>query len=266
MIPSALAQDIDILIRRAHKPWLETVCSVLDHATSSTDVQSLIASVPPTNNSDVAHGLANIIRQAEGLMSWKALGASIDVCAAIYPDWQRRQRIELLWTGPTPASQIPARRIDQVLYDLIDSAKREIWLVTFAAHKISRLTDGLARALNRGVNVRLILEFEETSQGQLSMDALNAFPDVVCQHAQIYYWPLDKRERNAYGKPGKLHAKVAVIDDQVVLSSANLTDDAFNRNLELGILVSSDEFLQLLREYLGSLCVDGTLRSWKAQS
>ena len=87
----------------------------------------------------------------------------------------------MLWTGPSPASQIPARRIDQVLYDLIASAKRDILLVTFAAHNISGLTNGLVNALNRGVHVRLILEFEETSQGQLSMDALNAFPEVIRQ-------------------------------------------------------------------------------------
>jgi cardiolipin synthase len=28
--------------------------------------------------------------------------------------------------------------------------------------------------------------------------------------------------------PGKLHAKAAVVDNQVLLSSANLTEDAFN--------------------------------------
>ena len=55
----------------------------------------------------------------------------------------QEQHTELLWTGPSPASQIPARRIDQVLYDMIGSAKRGILLVTFAANKISRLTDGL---------------------------------------------------------------------------------------------------------------------------
>jgi phosphatidylserine/phosphatidylglycerophosphate/cardiolipin synthase-like enzyme len=95
------------------------------------------------------------------------------------------------------------------------------------------------------------------------MDALRAFPEIICQHAQIYYWPLDKRERNAYGNPGKLHAKVALIDDQAVLSSANLTDDAFSRNLELGTLISSDELVQRLRGHFEGLCADGTLRLLK---
>ena len=150
MIPSTLAGDIDNLIRRAHKPWLQTVCIALNRAPESIDAGSLIADLPPTNNSDAAHCLANIIRQAEGVLSWKALGASIDVCSSIFSHWQQEQHIELLWTGPSPASQIPARRIDQVLYDLIASAKRDILLVTFAAHKISRLTDGLVNGPEPG--------------------------------------------------------------------------------------------------------------------
>lgn len=264
MISSTLAGDIDNLIRRAHKQWLQSVCETLDGATESVDAGTLIASLPATNNGDAAHFLARVIRQSEGVLPWQALGASIAVGTSMFSEWQRDHHIELLWTGPSPASQIPARRIDQVFYDLIGAAKRNILLVTFAAHKIPRVTDGLVKALDRGVNVRLILEFEETSQGQLSMDALNAFPEAIRHRSKIYYWPLEKRERNTYGKPGKLHAKVAVIDDQAVLSSANLTDDAFSRNLELGTLVSNEELLERLRGHFDSLCSDGTLKLWTA--
>jgi phosphatidylserine/phosphatidylglycerophosphate/cardiolipin synthase-like enzyme len=263
MIPSNLVGDIDDLIRRAHSQWLQAVCAVLGKAPESLDAGALIASLPPTNNSDAAHSLASIIRQTPGILTWKALGSSIQVCSFMFNRWRGEQHIELLWTGPSPSSQIPARRIDQVLYDLIGAAKREILLVTFAAYRISRLTDGLVAAIDRGVTVRLILEFEEASAGQLSMDALKAFPAALCQQAKIYYWPLDKRERNALGHPGKLHAKVAVIDDQAVLSSANLTDDAFNRNLELGTLLSGGEIIQRLRGHFDSLCAEGTLRLWK---
>ena len=86
---------------------------------------------------------------------------------------------------------------------------------------------------------------------------------IIRQGAQVYYWPLEKRERNAHGKPGKLHAKVAVIDDQAVLSSANLTDDAFNRNFELGSLLAGDQILQRLRGHFEGLCADGTLKLWE---
>jgi hypothetical protein len=99
MTPSALAGEIDRLIRRAHKHW-QTVCAALSQASESTDAGSLIATLPATNNSDVAHCLANIIRQAEGVLSWKALGASIDLCTSIFSHWQQEQHIELRWLRP----------------------------------------------------------------------------------------------------------------------------------------------------------------------
>jgi cardiolipin synthase len=169
------------------------------------------------------------------------------------------QHIELLWSGPSPANQIPARRIDQTLYDLIANAKREILMVTFAAAKIERLTGELWKAAKAGVKIRLVLEFEEASEGQLSYDAMKAFPAALIQATQIYYWPVEKRERNLAGRPGKLHAKVAIVDDFALVSSANLTDDAFNRNLEVGFLVKNAEFLATAKSYFESLIAAGTL-------
>ena len=266
MISSALTSAIQDLIRRSHQPWLQAVCNTLNNAPESIGSSSLVAMMPATNNNDAAHCLAGVIRQSESVLSWKALGASLDLCSSVLSQWQQQHCIELLWSGPNPSSQIPARRIDQVFYDLIASSKREILLVTFAAYKINQLADALVKALYRGIRVRLILEFEESSQGQLSMDALNAFPEIVRRQSSIYYWPLDKRERNSSGKPGKLHAKVAVIDDQAVLSSANLTDDAFSRNCELGILFSDSQILERIRWHFDSLCSNGTLKLWEPSS
>lgn len=229
------------------------------------DVAALIAKMPVTNNNDAAHCLVNVLRQSQSVLSWKALGASLDLCSSLFSQWQQKHPIELLWSGPSPGSHIPARRIDQVFYDLISSSHREIFLVTFAAYKIQQLTGALVEALNRGVRVRMILEFEESSQGQLSLDALYAFPEIVRLRSDIYYWPLEKRERNSAGMPGKLHAKVAVIDDQAILSSANLTDDAFSRNCELGVLLSDSEILARIRGHFDSLCAEGTLKLWNSQ-
>ena len=69
----------------------------------------------------------------------------------------------------------------------------------------------------------------------------------------------EKRERNQAGRPGKLHAKVAIIDDTALISSANLTDDAFNRNFEVGVLINNAEFLISTNTYLDALIADGTL-------
>ena len=127
MIPSSLTGDIDSLIRRAQRHWLQNVCLILNTAPDSVDARCVIADLPATNNSDAAHCLANIIRRSEGVLSWKALGASIGICASLFSRWQGESNVELLWTGPSPDSQIPARRIDQVLYDLI--GKRSVLTV-----------------------------------------------------------------------------------------------------------------------------------------
>jgi phosphatidylserine/phosphatidylglycerophosphate/cardiolipin synthase-like enzyme len=92
-------------------------------------------------------------------------------------------------------------------------------------------------------------------------DALNAFPLALVNASQIYHWPVEKRERNQAGRPGKLHAKVAIVDDFALVSSANLTDDAFNRNLEVGLLVKNAELLVRAKSYFDSLIATGALKS-----
>ncbi|HEY2169845.1 MAG TPA: DISARM system phospholipase D-like protein DrmC [Candidatus Angelobacter sp.] len=157
-----------------------------------------------------------------------------------------------------------ARRIDQVLYDMIAKAKKEILLITFAAHKIKRLADALILASVRPqVRIRLLLEFGAQSQNQLTHDALKAFPLELQNKAEIYYWPIENRELNVFGKPGKLHAKAAIVDNEALLSSANLTDDAFLRNLELGALFAGGNIPDKLREHFEHLVANDILARWK---
>ena len=125
--------------------------------------------------------------------------------------------------------------------------------------KIARLTDALWQASQRPVRLRLVLEFERSSAGQLRYDALKAFPPELIARAEVYHWPLEKRGRNATGRPGKLHAKLALIDGQVWISSANLTDDAFHRNFELGVLLTDATLYHTLREHLLNLIRAGQL-------
>jgi phosphatidylserine/phosphatidylglycerophosphate/cardiolipin synthase-like enzyme len=222
-------------------------------------LEFVLKNIPSTNNADLSFLMADVVRFSFGRMSWEALSWALSAAFATSGRWRADQHIELLWSGPTPHNQIPARRIDQALYDLIANARREVLMVTFAAAKIERLSDELWKAAKAGVRIRLILEFEGSSEGQLSYDALKAFPPALIRASEIYHWPLEKRERNLAGRPGKLHAKVAIVDDVALISSANLTDDAFNRNLEVGLLVKNADFLVIARNYFESLIVTGTL-------
>ena len=48
------------------------------------------------------------------------------------------------------------------------------------------------------------------------------------------------------GRPGKLHVKCAIVDDVALVGSANLTDDAFNRNMELACWSENPRLWSLL--------------------
>jgi len=258
-----LCAAIDDLIREAPRSWLESVSNELRSWPGGAEGKGLIHRLPQTYNGDVAFKVREIISMAEGALSWEALACTISVASTLRRKWEAGAKVDLLWAGPAPPNEIPARRIDQVLYDLIAEARKDVLLVTFAAHKVPRLARELVSALRRGVRVRLLLEFGSQSQQQLTHDALNAFPEELRAKAEIYFWPLEKREQNVLGKPGKLHAKVAVVDDQALLSSANLTDDAFLRNLELGVIFNGGQITKLLRNHIEHLTAAGIITRWR---
>jgi phosphatidylserine/phosphatidylglycerophosphate/cardiolipin synthase-like enzyme len=165
---------------------------------------------------------------------------------------------EIIWTGPAN-NRFAVRRTDQVLYDLVASATSRIVLVTFAAHRVRHLCDHLARAVVRGVELTLIVESEDESEGQLTRDAVAAFNNVPAARTRLYYWPVARRERNQAGRPGKMHMKCAIVDEVALIGSANLTDDAFNRNMELGLLVRDPSVVSALVIHFDELIRSGIL-------
>lgn len=257
---SAFLQDV---IRRAPGGWLGEVCDALRGSPATASADFIKKRMPPTGNADLALLLGRVIDAADGQVSWEALSYGLKVALDTHNHDRETLGVEMLWSGPPPAGHLPARRIDQALYDLIDKACNEILLVTFAAVKVDRLAASLIKAANRGVKIRLVLEFAEASEGQLSFDALNAFPSELVNAAEVYFWPVGKRQRNQAGKPGKLHAKLAVIDGEVLISSANLTDDAFTRNLELGAKLRNPDVARWAHEHFSALISDATLERLK---
>jgi cardiolipin synthase A/B len=255
-----LSAHIHGVITRAPGAWLREACAALRSSPATATADFIKKRIPATGNADLAFLLYEVIDEAIGEVSWEALGYGIQVAFDTYIDNQHARQIEMLWSGPPPAGRLAARRIDQALYDLISDAKQEILLVTFAAVKVDRLAAALIKAAERGVKIRLVLEFAEASEGQLRFDALKAFPPALVAGAEVYYWPVENRERNQAGKPGKLHAKLAVVDDVVLVSSANLTDDAFTRNLEVGARLTDSDVVRWARDHFGSLINDSTLK------
>lgn len=228
--------------------WLKLIAAVENRSGHKGDLAAAEL-LPDVYNND-ALWLLNKALKLRDDCSWAQVSAVLSSVDALFED--DAPHMMPVWSGPANGV-FPVRRFDQVLYDLIAQAHERILIVTFAAHKVGHLCDHLQAAVARGVSLTLILETAEASEGQLSFDALNAFAILPKGSYSVYYWPLDRRPRNNAGRPGKLHVKCAVVDSIALVGSGNLTDDAFNRNMELGLLVNDPSTADALHGHFTAL-------------
>ena len=151
------------------------------------------------------------------------------------------QSIELVWTG-TQSQVLPLRRTDQALLQLIKEAQQRLLVVSFAVYKVRNIVDALIEAAREGVEISILLESSDESEGKLTFDAMKAMGAEIRKQARFYTWPSKNRPLSPVGKHGILHAKAAVADGRVLfISSANLTEYAMHLNMELGVLIRGGE-------------------------
>lgn len=147
------------------------------------------------------------------------------------------QSVELVWTGPDTEAT-PFRRTEQAILQVLDAAKSRITLVSFAVYRIPNVGKALVRAAKRGVRLTVIVETPDKIEGEGEYSTITALGQEVAACSTVYFWPKEKRPLGNNNKVGILHVKCAVADDEwLFLSSANLTQQAFTINMELGILL-----------------------------
>jgi phosphatidylserine/phosphatidylglycerophosphate/cardiolipin synthase-like enzyme len=155
----------------------------------------------------------------------------------------RAPQVDLVWSG----SEVPglhARDTRAVFDELFRSATRSIWVSSYAYFDGHKAFGVLADHMdaNPEVDVRILLNI------QRKWGDKTAIPQLVRKFAETFWgraWPGERRPRVFYdprsleleGPEGVLHAKAVVIDDSSLLvTSANLTEAAFDRNIEIGLL------------------------------
>jgi hypothetical protein len=118
--------------------------------------------------------------------------------------WRENHRLAVAWTGPAPPGGT-FRRTDQALLQIIGVARKELWLVSFAGYNLPAVRDALVAAAERDVNLHLIIESPEESQGKVTFSALQGLGKRLAEIATVYVWPLEKRAKNEKGQTGSLH-------------------------------------------------------------
>ncbi|OXS27907.1 MAG: phospholipase [Desulfovibrio sp. MES5] len=166
---------------------------------------------------------------------------------------ESRGAVEMVWTGPS-TGQIPVRHTEQVLCEVINYAKRRLFLVSFVAYDVASIIAALKNAIGRQVHINILLEASSMHGGRVSNhDSISAMKKAlpsVC----IYTWISGKKGTGSYGISGAVHAKCAVADEELAfITSANLTAAAMERNMELGVLVKGGNLPIELHQHLEAL-------------
>ena len=189
------------------------------------------------------------------------LAAAIESAAAMH-DWHRRnQSLELVWTGPVPHGSI-LRRTDQALLELIRGTRKRLLIVTFAAYRMPALHQALVEAADREVAIDFILESKVESKGKVTIDPIIALGPELSRRSTIWTWPAEARPKGARGRRGALHVKCAIADGaRLLVSSANLTEDALLLNMELGLLIEGGKLPPQVENHFAELRSAGILRS-----
>ena len=174
-------------------------------------------------------------------ISGRAVGGwvrSLDQVAAEVPS------PDLVWSGPEVPG-LPARDTRRVYEELFDGAKRSVWVSTYAYFDGPQAFAHLAQRLDSSPDLRvtILLNIQRTRGDTTAADQLvRRFTDQFwgtdwpgSSKPAVYY---DPRSLDPSGPSGVLHAKAVVVDDEAVfITSANFTEAALDRNIELGVLI-----------------------------
>ena len=172
----------------------------------------------------------------------------------------RAQQVSVVWTGPEAAG-LPVRRTEQALLELIAAARKRLIVVSFAVYKVPEVAAALVACAGRGCEVAVVVESEVESGGKVTFEMSQALGSEVAKHATLYTWPSELRPETGNGKRASLHAKCAVADEKrLLVSSANLTEYAFTKNIELGLLVEGGDTPRRVQQYFDALIAGRVLR------
>jgi phosphatidylserine/phosphatidylglycerophosphate/cardiolipin synthase-like enzyme len=162
---------------------------------------------------------------------------------------RRHQSVSVVWTGPE--SGVSSSRLTAAtVIELINAARSEILLVSYATHTEPSISTALSAAVVRGVMVTLLAERHEDNPSYTALGT--PFPSL---NAFRLHWPATSRPPGA-----ALHAKIIVVDDHVALvGSANLTSRAMESNLECGILIRGGPQPRAVRDHVTGLYAAGLL-------
>lgn len=176
--------------------------------------------------------------------------------------------LDLVLSGPEVAG-IPTRDTAAVMHALVERAQHEVILVGYAVYNGRKLFERLAERMQQLPALRVWFclniprKFNDTS---LSSEIVRRFAMTFVSKdwpweptPDLYYDPRSLTE-DAHERPS-LHAKCLIIDRrEALITSANFTEAAQQRNVEVGVIIRYGPLVERLASYFEGLRASNRLQ------
>jgi phosphatidylserine/phosphatidylglycerophosphate/cardiolipin synthase-like enzyme len=177
------------------------------------------------------------------------------------------RRLELVWTGPE-RDATATRDTSVVVRELFQTAERDVLVAGYALYNARAILEPLTQRMLAlpALRVRVILNVARDEDEPDEAATLREFG----RRFRTYHWPAARLPAVYYDprafepRPERravMHAKCVVVDGRrTFLTSANLTEAAQVRNIELGVVINDPAWSRLVTHQFNDLIARGELR------
>ncbi len=186
---------------------------------------------------------------------------------------QQDDLVDLVWTGPETL-EVTNRDTGVVVRDLFGTAEAEVLVAGFAVYQGRTVFKRLAERMEERPDLRVKLFLDVHRQMTDTSPAAELLRDFA-QRFQTKEWPGEKLPELFYDprslasepiKRSSLHAKCIIVDRRTAfVTSANFTEAAQTRNIEVGALIHCERFAARLAAHFEALAEAGLLRKVPAE-
>jgi cardiolipin synthase A/B len=178
---------------------------------------------------DVVHWL-----QYAFLQDWVYVGKHLPKDVFLQTDTSSGDiRAQVIPAGPDSNTE----NIHRTQVHLIHHAKRRVWLCTPYFVPSAEALMALSNAALRGIDVRVLVP-QRADSLTVTYAARSYFDELCAAGVRVFQYP------------HMLHAKVLLVDDDVLVGSANFDVRSFRLNFELGLLLQHAQCAEQIRERL----------------
>jgi len=173
---------------------------------------------------------------------------------------------EMVVSGPGVIN-VPTQDTAAVVQSLFGEARTEVLVVGFVVYKGAEIFAPLHHRMIavRDLRVRMCLNIGRPDDGSEVAGHIAAFAKEFkekhwpwAEVPELYYFP--KSFASGASERGSLHAKCVIVDRRVAfVTSANFTEAAQNRNIEVGVVTRFTPMVERLAAYFDGLIESGTL-------